>query len=948
MWKRRHLSGMRAFSVALFLFSIWPLVQAIDILTFDLSLKIFFMKVRLETQVLGSIALIIMFADITGNKRWRDPPALLALCIIPAFGSYFSWTSPNVLFRHSYFIDTGGLFPVLRYTDGILFPYLLFYSYLLFFIPLFLIWTRRRETSLLIFGQTITLFAALFLPLVTSALFQFGISPIAGFNFTPLTQFVSGIILIAGIVRHNLYDSSPFPRGEIVSFMKDGVVVLDLTGRIIDMNAAAQSMMKVSEREIVGKQAKDIFTKWCAETSALFDLDEGSAQIFIDEKPPRYFDLSLEPVRDKKDVLTNRLVILHDVTRNNMIEVALLRSEERYRNLFDMIDEGFCIIEVLFSESGIPHDYRYLEVNEAFEKHVGLSLVHGKLMRELVPDLEEYWFEIFGKVAKTGESARFIHEAKALGRWFHTYAYRVGVPEHHQVALIINDISTHKREQEELKRKEAELRDAQRVARLGSWYWDAKTKIMTGSDELLNIYGIDKTLEPKPTFREMRGVYYPVEDWERLNNAVVETLKTGIGYELDIRAFRNGELIYITTRSEVVRDESGQIIALRGTEQEITERKHLEESVSAAHKETMLEKKRLEAVIEALPIGLAISDFYSGNIRSNNAFNKIWGTSFLSEKVTIDSIACYRANRAWWADSGKPILPEEWASARAVLHGESVVGEEIRIERYSGDVGYILNSASPIFDIEGKIVGCVESVMDITDRRLAEERLKNFISVLSHEIRNPLAPVLYEVELLKMHTDVNTEIKESVDVIGRQVNTMANLLKDLLDVSRIERGKIELNKSETDISEIIRRAVETSTPLISEEGQHVSLFLPKEPVTIMADSLRLEQIMINLLNNASKYSNKNGHIEVILEKQSDAIVIKVKDDGMGIPRETLESIFALFSQNETAGHSRGGLGIGLHLSRELARLHGGDIAVKSEGLGKGSEFTVTLPFSAGK
>ncbi|MFA6494584.1 MAG: ATP-binding protein, partial [Candidatus Paceibacterota bacterium] len=270
---------------------------------------------------------------------------------------------------------------------------------------------------------------------------------------------------------------------------------------------------------------------------------------------------------------------------------------------------------------------------------------------------------------------------------------------------------------------------------------------------------------------------------------------------------------------------------------------------------------------------------------------------------------------------------------------------EFHNRKKNGDMYWESAVISPVKNSKGIITNFIAVKEDITERKQAEERLKNFISILSHEIRNPLAPILTEVELLKMRGGSDLELKESIAIIERQVNTMARLLKDLLDVSRIERGKIKLSMSEVNVSEMIQNAMETANPLIVGSKQHVSFSEPEEPIIIWSDPLRIEQIITNLLNNASKYSNEYGNIEISLQKTTEHAMIKIKDDGIGIPQETLESIFEIFAQNETMGRIKGGLGVGLHLSREFARILGGSISVKSEGKGKGSEFTLRVPLT---
>jgi PAS domain S-box-containing protein len=928
-WVRRHHAGMGAFAVALFLFSAWPLVQAVDVLTSDLSLKIFLMKIGVDTTVFGALALVVMSADCTGNKRWKRREVIMALSVIPIIEMILNWFSPNALFRYGFFVDLRGPFPILQWTNGYLFPYFLFYAYVLFLIPFYLFFRRRRELSILTTSQFMTIFIALLFPLVGSMLFHFNITPIRGFNITPLLSLVTGSTLAAMIFFRGIFDAVPLPRERIISLMKDGVTVLDPSGRIIDMNLSAQGMMEVSELAVVGRPAKEVFAKWCNDLHDFFDQEEGRTEICIDNTPPRYFDLSLEPVCDKDGNITNRLLIMHDVTKRNMVETALLKSEERYRNLFSMMKEGFCIVEMIFDTDNKPVDVRFLETNNAFDVQTGLHDVQGKRMKEIAPNAEEYWFQKLGKIALQGEPVRFVYEVRELGRWFDAYAYSVGAPERRQIAIVFNDISVRKHSEATLVRKELELHEAERVAHLGSWYWDAKTRVLEGTDEFWDLYGIPANLEPKPTFLEMKGKYYPVSDWKKLRDAVVKTLKTGVGYELDLHAFRNGKPIWVATRIEVVKNETGEIIGLRGIDQDITERKGMEEALRESRERYRSLVKYAPTAIFEMEIGGA--KFLNVNDATCNIL-KYSKEELLQKIKPIDLMSS--EEQVVFKDRMKKKLNGELENEQSEYRVRRKDGEWINVSINMGEITKTKNGISIV------VIG-----HDITDLRKAEVSLRNFISVLSHEMRNPLSPILTEIELLKMrNNDADPELKEALDVIGRQAEAMAGLLKDLLDVSRLERGKIELDKRKADLVPIIENAVETSKPMMSRAFQKVALSLPDEGITMsLVDPLRVGQIITNLLSNASKYSNENGVIEVSLVRQNKNAVIKITDHGRGISPESLDSIFGLFAQNEKGCRVKGGLGVGLFLSRELARLHGGTLSAKSEGLGKGSEFTLTLP-----
>jgi DNA-binding response OmpR family regulator/two-component sensor histidine kinase len=334
---------------------------------------------------------------------------------------------------------------------------------------------------------------------------------------------------------------------------------------------------------------------------------------------------------------------------------------------------------------------------------------------------------------------------------------------------------------ESLRAQQEELREAQRVAHVGSWRWDAGTDVTTDSDELYRIFGLDPEAQPFPDFADQNGLLYPHGEWRRLNEAVRETLRTGVGYELDVQALRNGEPIWITTRGEVVRDAGGEVLGLRGTVQDITDRKRV-------------------------------------------------------------------------------------------------------------------------------------------------------------------APIRNGLQIMKLAGGDGRAVEGSRAMMERQVEQMARLIEDLMDVSRISRGKIVLQKRRMRLAQAVGDAIETSRPLIERQGHEFTPSVTDEPIFVDGDATRLCQVFANLLNNAAKYTDPGGRIGLTVERQGCDAVVGVVDSGVGIPAHMLTKVFDLFSQvDRSLENSEGGLGIGLNLVKRLVEMHGGTITAESGGYGMGSTFTVRLP-----
>jgi signal transduction histidine kinase/CheY-like chemotaxis protein len=229
-----------------------------------------------------------------------------------------------------------------------------------------------------------------------------------------------------------------------------------------------------------------------------------------------------------------------------------------------------------------------------------------------------------------------------------------------------------------------------------------------------------------------------------------------------------------------------------------------------------------------------------------------------------------------------------------------------------------------------------------------EDRRKDeFLAMLAHELRNPLAPISNAVHILQMADQSPAKVGWATEVIGRQLKQLVRLVDDLLDVSRVTRGKIELRMESIDAGEVVVAAVETSRPYVDALEHTLTVLLPPEQLLLKGDFARVAQILANLINNAAKYTDRGGRISVSVAREGSEIVFRVRDTGVGIPKELLSSIFEPFTQiDRTLDRSRGGLGLGLTLVRRLVEKHGGRVQAASDGLGLGSEFTVALPAAA--
>lgn len=506
-----------------------------------------------------------------------------------------------------------------------------------------------------------------------------------------------------------------------------------------------------------------------------------------------------------------------------------------------------------------------------------------------------------------------------------------------------------------LRTREFELAEAHRLARFGTWYWSLATGAISTSDSIQEIYG----REIPRSFAETRGTILPVESWERVSAAAQEAVRNGKGYDLELQVSHGaGHTIWIDAKCEVIRNEKGEVVALRGTVQDITDRKRHEEALCESERQAVeaasqaeAERRRLDAVLEAAPIGIAVADVTGKVLAFNAAHKRIW----CEDDPVAQNIDAYQRWKAWWADGserhGKRVESHEWAMVRA-LKGESVTGNTIEIETFADPPvrRMVMLSAAPIRDAEGNITGAVAAQQDITERISAENALKQadrrkdeFLAMLAHELRNPLAPIAAAADLLGLGSQSEARIRQTSTILSRQVRHMTALVDDLLDVSRVTRGLVVLDKRQLDVQHIVSDALEQVRPLMRVRRQRLIVQIPTEPALVLGDPKRLVQVLTNLLNNAAKFTPQDGAIELHMNLDRDFVNLIVKDSGIGMAPAVVDRAFELFAQGErTPDRSQGGLGVGLALVKGLVDLHHGSVTAHSAGIGKGSRFTVRL------
>ncbi|MCM2264880.1 MAG: PAS domain S-box protein [Desulfuromonadales bacterium] len=441
-------------------------------------------------------------------------------------------------------------------------------------------------------------------------------------------------------------------------------------------------------------------------------------------------------------------------------------------------------------------------------------------------------------------------------------------------------------------------------------------------------------------------------DWEKFSRFVRGEVQT---YQTEKRYIHKaGHAFWVMVTVNLVRNAAGKPVRTVAVIHDISERKRMEEELRAAHQATQREQQFLEAVFQALPVGICITDEQGGIVRTNQIDEEIWGG-----RPVTGGVDDYHEYKAWWANTGKPVQPEEWASARAVRKGETVFGQVLRIQRFDGKERIVNNSAAPVRDDNGRIIGSVVSIQDITSlwelaaelriaKSAAEEasRAKSeFLASMSHEIRTPMTVFMSAIEQLQ-HVDRNPEHQQLLDLAEQASQRLYVLVNEILDFSKIEARRLEIDADWFNVRNCLQESLTMMAVKAREKNLRLELEVaPSVPQDIVGDPYRLGQILLNLIGNAIKFTNA-GEVRVAVQRHDSALEFAVSDTGIGIPEDKQETIFQTFSQVDSSSTRRhGGTGLGLAITKGLVELMGGRIGVRSRP-GQGSTFTFTLPMKS--
>jgi PAS domain S-box-containing protein len=628
-------------------------------------------------------------------------------------------------------------------------------------------------------------------------------------------------------------------------------------------------------------------------------------------------------------VLTRAWGTQRDVTQRKHAEEALRTSEEQLRLITDSAPVYLARCD---------RDYRYRFVNRGYAERFGLQPadIIGKRIPEVVGADAFETFRASVDAALAGEAVQFEMEIPYQGIGTHYMLCRY-VPEQTSsgevVGLVgvIQDITERKRVEEALRKSEQRFRGLVETAHEGIWQIDAEGQTTFMNRRMAEMFGCTPG---EAANRTVLDFTFPEDKPLAKEHIAANFAGKSEQFDFCFRKTDGSELLVLACTSPVL-DESGRVIGALGVFTDITERRRAVDALR-------LSEERFRLLAESIP-QLAWMARPDGHVYW---YNKRWYdyTGMTSEQME---------GWGWQRVHDPEELPrvmERWT--QSLRTGESfdmvfpLRGAYGRFRRF-------LTRIVPLRDAHGAVTHWFGTNTDIEDQKCAEEALQDadrrkdeFLAMLAHELRNPLGPIRNAVHILHLLGNEVPDAQQARAMIDRQVSHMARLIDDLLDVSRITRGKILLRRSLCDLTLIVRTTLEDYRGMLEAAGLKVIAELPDEPIWVHGDATRLAQVVGNLLHNANKFTDAGGKVTPRLTVEEGYARLSIRDTGIGMEPAMLARVFEAFSQaDRSIDRSRGGLGLGLALVKGLMQLHRGTVSAHSEGLGCGSEFTIRLPIT---
>jgi PAS domain S-box-containing protein len=786
--------------------------------------------------------------------------------------------------------------------------------------------------------------------------------------------------------------------------------LLSPEGKVLNCNRASLDFAGNRREDVIGEDFWD--TPWFTHTpgaperlrkaisrAAGGEFVRYEATLNRPADSPLTFDFSLHPVMDENGEVVFIVPEGRDITDVRRADAALRWSEERYRKLFDSLDEGFCVIDMVYDDEGRPVDYRFVEANPAFVHQTGLDGAVGRTVREMVANHEVHWLERYDRVASTGEPVRFEAESGGLGRHFDVYAFRVGGEHERRVAVLFRDVTEARRSAAERERLLAALeveraRLVEVIRRAPAFMVVLRGRehvVELVNDAYLQLIG-HRDVVGMPLFEsvpEARG-----QGFETLLDEVLESGEpfTGRGLPITLRRTPDAEpeerLVDVAYVPLTEADGTRSGIVVLGTD--VTEQARSHREIEAARDRA----ERLQALTAALARTRSLDDVADVVVADMVVALGARTGALAGRHPDGESMLLLRT--IGFPDDVVEAVRQQPLEMRSPLTECFVTRSPIWIEHRGGEDGLDANypPIAPVWDslgvhsaafvplvAGGETVGVISFAFTDEHRFSDEERTflltlgqqaalaverarlfdaertardeaeranrvkSEFLAVMSHELRTPLNAIGGYADLMEMgiRGPVSDLQREDLRRIQSSQRHLLGLINEVLNYAKLETGTVRYDIEEIRLRDVLEGAEALITPQAQARGLSLRISLCEQDLVVRADVEKMRQILVNLLSNAVKFTDPGGAVELGCEVDDGWVRMFVRDSGIGIEPDQLDRIFEPFVQvRSDLTRTAEGTGLGLAISRDLARGMGGDLLAESEP-GHGSTFTLRLP-----
>lgn len=740
----------------------------------------------------------------------------------------------------------------------------------------------------------------------------------------------------------------------------DAVIASDTAGKVTFINPIAAALTGWTPEEAYEQPVSQIFqiindvTHVSAENlvervlseKRIVELANHTVLVTRDGREVPIDD-SAAPITDKAGQVIGVVIVFHDVTEKRRTEEALQQSQHQFATLIQNVESGVALID----EHG-----QFTIVNRKFLQLFGLEEAPDNILNVNSQDWSRW--QVFGEDGSLLQVDHHpVRKAAMTGQAVQNQLVGVHLPSGGDIIWMLvsaepilkangkidklictyHDITKLKWAEEALRQSQQDLNRAQEVGRIGWWRLDTRSNILTWSDESYHLFGVPKS--SPLTYEIFLSIIHP-DDRPYVDTQWNAALQ-GEAYEVEHRIIVDGQEKWLREKAYLEFDNSGTLLGGFGIAQDITERRQAEAERERLLTELEWRVAELDATLNSIADGLIIFDTTGHVIRTNATIEQL--LDFRLEERNLDlpeSIHAFRAEKS----DGTLFLTEETPAIRA-LRGETVTGETMVIHRASGTI-WLSVSAAPILTGNGSLRGAIVILTDISTLHAIEEQMRNFVYMVSHDLRTPITTVNGHAGLLQdrlVKTD-DRLVKTSVEAISRGIKRMDVMIEDLVEAARLEGGQFQMTLEPVVLASYLTDLLMRNKGALKTE--RIILEIPEDLPTVLADDARLERILLNLLSNAQKYSAPETPILVKALQEGNAVAINIIDQGQGIPPDDLPHLFDRFYR--VKGERRAeGIGLGLYITKMMVEAHGGEINVKSE-VAKGSKFSFTLPVVQGK